>query len=177
MVRYPPLVLSFRQAHLCDTPCCYISRENCAICSIKTSTKTFCDTIATSIARYEKYRCWASKAESNLSAFFFSLLLHLGPKINSSLPGHLIWKSTDYGYSLEWLKRMSLDFSRSLPAPRLETFIACTQRTAKGASGKGPRQKIVKKSQKYFRHFLTFFAQGKKHQKSSKSVKNIFDTS
>ena len=28
---------------------------------IKTSSKEFCDTIATSIARYEKYRCWASK--------------------------------------------------------------------------------------------------------------------
>ena len=28
---------------------------------IKTSTKEFCDTIATRIARYEKYRCWASK--------------------------------------------------------------------------------------------------------------------
>ena len=28
---------------------------------IRTSTKEFCDTIATSIARYEKYRCWASK--------------------------------------------------------------------------------------------------------------------
>ena len=28
---------------------------------ITTSTKKFCDTIATSIARYEKYRCWASK--------------------------------------------------------------------------------------------------------------------
>ena len=27
----------------------------------KTSTKKKCDTIATSIARYEKYRCWASK--------------------------------------------------------------------------------------------------------------------
>ena len=30
---------------------------------IKTNTKKFCDTIATSIARYEKYRCWASKLE------------------------------------------------------------------------------------------------------------------
>ena len=28
---------------------------------IKTRTNKFCDTIATSIARYEKYRCWASK--------------------------------------------------------------------------------------------------------------------
>ena len=27
---------------------------------IRTSTKDFCDTIATSITRYEKYRCWAS---------------------------------------------------------------------------------------------------------------------
>ena len=30
----------------------------------KTSTKEFCDTIATSIARYEKYRYWASKLEA-----------------------------------------------------------------------------------------------------------------
>ena len=53
------------------------------------------------------------------------------------------------------------------------------QRTTKGAGGKGPRQKtskIVKKFQKYFRHFSTFFAQGKKRQKSSKSVKIFFDT-
>ena len=31
MVRYPPLVPSFTQAHLCDTPFCNISRDNCAI--------------------------------------------------------------------------------------------------------------------------------------------------
>ena len=58
MVRNPPLILSFRQAHLCDNPFCNVSRDNCAI-PIKTSTKEFCNTIATSIARYEKYRCWA----------------------------------------------------------------------------------------------------------------------
>ena len=62
-VRYPPLVLSFTQAHLCDTPFCNVSRDNCAI-PHKTSTKDFCDTIATSIARYAKYRCWASWEES-----------------------------------------------------------------------------------------------------------------
>ena len=61
MVRYPPLVLSFTQAHLCDTPFCYVSRDNCAIPHKKQARKCFCDTIATSIARYEKYRCWASK--------------------------------------------------------------------------------------------------------------------
>ena len=31
MVRYPPLVLSFTHAHLCDTPFCNISRDKCAI--------------------------------------------------------------------------------------------------------------------------------------------------
>ena len=59
MVRYPPLVLNFTQTHLCDTPVCNVSRDNCAIPPTKTSTKG--DTIATSIARYEKYRRWASK--------------------------------------------------------------------------------------------------------------------
>ena len=34
-----------------------------------TSTKKFCDTIATSIARYEKYRCWASKARGTSHAW------------------------------------------------------------------------------------------------------------
>ena len=37
----------------------------------KTSTKTFCDTIAQSIARYEKYRYWASYLEaSNVRIIF-----------------------------------------------------------------------------------------------------------
>ena len=31
MVRYPPLALSFRQPHLCDTPFCNVSRDSCAI--------------------------------------------------------------------------------------------------------------------------------------------------
>ena len=56
----PPLVLSFTQAHRCNTQFCNISRDNCAL------PQEFCDTIATSIARYEKYHCWASKSESLL---------------------------------------------------------------------------------------------------------------
>ena len=31
MVRYPPLILYFRQEHLCDTPFCNVSREKVAI--------------------------------------------------------------------------------------------------------------------------------------------------
>ena len=56
-----PLVLSLTQAHLCDTLFCNISRDNCAISRRDTSTQEFCDTIATSFARYEEYRYWASK--------------------------------------------------------------------------------------------------------------------
>ena len=42
-VRYPPLVLSFTHAHLCDSPFCSVSRDNCAIPHKNTSTKEFCD--------------------------------------------------------------------------------------------------------------------------------------
>ena len=49
---------------------------------IKSSTKTFCDTIATSIARYEKYRCWASKAicDSNRESQITSDLIGFGKR-------------------------------------------------------------------------------------------------
>ena len=50
------------------------------------------------------------------------------------------------------------------------------QQTAKGASGKGPRQKtskIVKKCQEYFRHFSTFFAQGKTVKKCQKYFRHF----
>ena len=53
-----------------------------------------------------------------------------------------------------------------------------TSADCKRAGGKGPRQKtskIVKERQKVFRHFSTIFAQGKKRQKSPKSVKKFFD--
>ena len=51
------------------------------------------------------------------------------------------------------------------------------QRIAKGAGGKGPRQKkskIVKKCQKVFRHFSTIFAQGKKKSKIVKKCQKYF---
>ena len=41
MVRYSPLVLSSTQAHLCDTPFCNISRDNCAIPHKKQARKSF----------------------------------------------------------------------------------------------------------------------------------------
>ena len=57
MVRNPPLVLGLTKARLCDTPFCYVSRDNCAIAHLKkASTKEFFffDAIATNLARYEK---------------------------------------------------------------------------------------------------------------------------
>ena len=58
MVRYPPLVLSFTQAHLCGTTFCNISRDNCAIPPPQKKNKheRFLQSIVASIARYEKHR-------------------------------------------------------------------------------------------------------------------------
>ena len=67
----------------CDTPAWYLvsHRHICAIPHFatyraiivrypaKTSTKEFCDTIAASIARYEKYRYWASKRKTGKTNF------------------------------------------------------------------------------------------------------------
>ena len=57
----PPLVLSFTQAHLCDTRFCNISRDNCAILHKNKHNKSFVILSLQVIERYEKYRCWASK--------------------------------------------------------------------------------------------------------------------
>ena len=63
MVRYPPWYLvSYR--HICAIPHFATYRAVIVRYPTKTSTKEFCDTIARSIARYEKYRCWASKLEA-----------------------------------------------------------------------------------------------------------------
>ena len=60
MVRYPPWYLILHR-HIRAIPHFATYRAIIVRYPIKTSTKQFCDTIATSIARYEKYRCWASK--------------------------------------------------------------------------------------------------------------------
>ena len=56
----PPLVLTFTQAHLCDTPFCNVSHDSCAKPK-KNKCEGVCEPNATSLARYEKYRCWAFK--------------------------------------------------------------------------------------------------------------------
>ena len=56
----PPWYL-VSEGHICAIPHFATYRAIIVRYPIKTSTKCFCDTIATSIVRYEKYRCWASK--------------------------------------------------------------------------------------------------------------------
>ena len=58
--------------HICAIPHLATYRAIIVRYPTKTSTKEFCDTIAASIARYEKYRCWASKFACGQGRFPFS---------------------------------------------------------------------------------------------------------
>ena len=77
----PPWYLSLHR-HICAIPHFATYRSIIVQYPTKASTKEFGDTIATSIARYEKYRCWASKFPHLFSHFFRNfppgLLLKLG---------------------------------------------------------------------------------------------------
>ena len=76
MVRYPPWHLVSHR-HICAIPPFATYRAIIVRYPTKTSTKEFCDTIARSIARYEKYRCWFSKHTNSFLSVrivkFFSL--------------------------------------------------------------------------------------------------------
>ena len=112
-VRYPPLVLSFAQAHLCDTPFCNVSRDYCAI-PHKNKHERVCDTIATSIARYEKYRCWASKAGFQSQVLVGILRVRIGrfewcdskvpdgPRIEKIQSREAILKTSSFQYGMKF---------------------------------------------------------------------------
>ena len=65
LVRYPPCYLVLHR-HISAIPHFATYLETIVRYPIKPSTKEFCDTIATSIARSGKYRCWASKTAEQL---------------------------------------------------------------------------------------------------------------
>ena len=91
---------------------------------------------------------------------------------------------------------VQVDIQADVPAPKLSPhrserrkikLLARTSMTRRGlrttypadrkrGQRKGATPKTVKKCQKYFRHFSTFFAQGNKRQISSKSVRKFYDT-
>ena len=61
MVRYPPpLRYLVSHRHICAIPHFATYRAIIVKYPLKQTQKSFAITIATSIARYEKYRCWAS---------------------------------------------------------------------------------------------------------------------
>ena len=88
----------------CDTPPWYLilHRHICAIphfatyraiivrYPIKTSTKDFCDTIAASIARYEKYRCWASRGGGAERKIVQNAIFHGNRHDNKSLKVNIL---------------------------------------------------------------------------------------
>ena len=57
--------------HICAIPHCATYRAIIVRYPTKTSTKEFCDTIAASIARHEKYRYWSSKPSGTEKATVF----------------------------------------------------------------------------------------------------------
>ena len=80
-------------------------------------------------------------------------------------------------FSFRTLTRSAKGSCRTLQIAEFGEGLSC-QQTAKGASGKGPRQKTTKideKCQNIFRHFSTFFVQGKTRQKVSKIFLTFFD--
>ena len=60
----PPPWYLISHRHICAIPHFATYRAIIVRYPTKASTKEFCDTIATSIARYEKYRYWASKKKA-----------------------------------------------------------------------------------------------------------------
>ena len=124
----------------------------------KTSTKEFCDTIAASIARYEKYRYWASKVLDINMTFWSSWPWDDPEFVRGTTPG-----------SLHILHSASPVCPRDKPS---------FQRIAKGAGGKGPRQKTSKSVKKFFDTFRQFSRRAKNvknRQKVSKSFSTLFD--
>ena len=70
----PPWYLVLRR-HICAIPHFATYRAIIVRYPIKTNTKEFCDTIATSIARYQKYRCWASQTRDHKVTAFESVVV------------------------------------------------------------------------------------------------------
>ena len=67
MVPCPPTWYSISHWYISAIPHFATHRAIIVRYPIKTSTKEFCNMIATSMARYEKYRCWASKQRLHFS--------------------------------------------------------------------------------------------------------------
>ena len=123
----------------------------------------------TSIARYEKCRCWASKPEKRKKTYTETDSMKKTRRSRRrSRKRHIKWQVHQF-YSCLVRHLLSWPYLRNArpvaeiqnPEPRNASKKPKNQWIAKGAGGKRPRQKtskIVKKCQQFFRHFSTIFA-------------------
>ena len=95
----------------------------------QTRTKVFCDTITTSIARYEKYRCWASKSPQ----YVLFLNAPIGPASarprlrqppwrSSIAKPIVIWETHPEGPKIEKIQPRDASLKNSRFQSRNETF-------------------------------------------------------
>ena len=87
MVRYPPPWYLILHRHIRAIPHFATYRAIIVRYPLKTSTRDFCDTIATSITRYEKYRCWASKVQERKSSLNIKFLGGMSRRRPGGYPG------------------------------------------------------------------------------------------
>ena len=137
---------------------------------IKTSTKEFCDTIATSIARYEKYRCWASKGEGRSEEpgggcecilHPRDCLLHPSRRLRQQLRPPPPQKNWCYAKSLSWGNIFGGD---------CEHF----QRFRKGVGGKGlATDKPPKRAQKVLQKFVPLLLSGHRKKGTENRPKSL----
>ena len=123
--------------------------------------KEFCDTIAINIARYETYRCWASKPG--------------GPHLEKDLEKPHLAIHVCRGFLLA-LGLLCPAFEAIAPGIAGGRELGCPKISGpqKGPAERGYVKKR-QKFQKYFRHFSTFFAQGKTRQISSQYFSTLFE--
>ena len=98
------------------------------------------------------------------------------PQAGRGLPRTLQYSKCTHGVQDLICGRLPKACPRNKSEKFQVTICGVTQRIAKGAGGKGPRQKTSKIVKKVSKSFSTLFDNFRAGQKTSKSVKKFFDT-
>ena len=111
MVQYTPLVLSFTQAHLCDTPLCNASCDHCAIPHKKINKHE-------RVLRYYRYKYRAIWRVSHDMKSIAAGPLRLAVVIAMAIIGHKLFSKRNGGNGGAWCESTSKGTS---PAPTVFT--------------------------------------------------------